>query len=64
MDRHRPHDAGREPPRARGRAFATLRAEEARQGRIVLRTPLRKAVFIAGLVGAVILAVVLIVIVA
>ena len=31
-------------------------AEKARQGRIVLRTPAMRAIFIAGLVGAVVLA--------
>ncbi|MBX6324047.1 MAG: peptide ABC transporter permease [Rhodospirillaceae bacterium] len=41
-----------------------MRGEEARQARIVLRTPRRKAVFIAGLIGAVILAIVLVVIAA
>jgi hypothetical protein len=32
-------------------------AGKARQGEIILRTPLRRAVFIAGLAGAVILAI-------
>jgi hypothetical protein len=32
-------------------------AARARQGEIILRTPLRRAVFVAGLVGAVILAI-------
>jgi len=31
-------------------------ADKARQGEIILRTPFRRAVFIAGLAGAVILA--------
>lgn len=34
-------------------------AEKARQGEIILRTPARKAIFIAGLVGFVLLVVVL-----
>ena len=32
-------------------APARLTAEEARQGRIILNTPARRAVFVAGLVG-------------
>ena len=36
-----------------------ISANKARQGDIVLRTPLRRAVFIAGLAGAVVLAIVL-----
>lgn len=32
-------------------------ADRTRQGEIVLRTPLRRAIFLAGLIGAVILAV-------
>lgn len=62
MDPDRPQADGPEAPPARGPA--TLRGEEARQARIVLRTPRRKAVFIAGLIGAVILAIVLVVIAA
>jgi hypothetical protein len=38
----------------RGRTVVS--GTDARQGEIILRTPLRKAVFIAGLVGFVILA--------
>jgi len=34
-------------------------AEKARGGEIILRTPLRRAIFIAGLVGAVVLALLL-----
>jgi hypothetical protein len=34
-------------------------AEKARGGEIILRTPLRRAIFIAGLAGAVVLALVL-----
>lgn len=37
----------------------TYSAEKARQGEIILRTPLRRFIFIAGLVGMVILAIVL-----
>lgn len=33
-----------------------ISGREARQGEIILRTPLRKAIFIAGLVGFVLLA--------
>ena len=40
----------------------SIPAERARQGEIVLRTPLRRAVFIAGLAGAVILAAILVVV--
>jgi hypothetical protein len=39
----------------RGRTIVS--ETEARQGEIILRTPLRKAIFIAGLVGFVILAI-------
>ncbi|WP_295810574.1 peptide ABC transporter permease [uncultured Nitratireductor sp.] len=35
-----------------------LSGEEARQGHIVLRTPLRRTIFIAGLAGIVVLALV------
>ena len=35
-------------------------AEQARQGEIILRRPLSRAVFIAGLIGAVILAAILV----
>ncbi|MCC6471492.1 MAG: hypothetical protein IT563_24465 [Alphaproteobacteria bacterium] len=34
----------------------TISAEDARQGRIVLRTRWQRAVFVAGLVGAVVVA--------
>jgi hypothetical protein len=34
----------------------TYRAEKARQGEIILRTPLRRAIFVAGLVGIVLFA--------
>jgi hypothetical protein len=37
----------------------TFSAKDASQGHIVLRTPLRKAIFIAGLVGVVILTAIL-----
>jgi hypothetical protein len=37
----------------------TYSAEKARQGEIILRTPLRRFIFIAGLAGMVILAIVL-----
>ena len=36
----------------------TYPADKARQGDIILRTPIRKAVFIAGLVGFVLLAII------
>jgi hypothetical protein len=35
-------------------------AEKARGGEIVLNTPLRRAVFLSGLIGAIVLAVILI----
>ena len=35
-------------------------AEEARQGRIVLMTPLQRATFVAGLAGAVIVALIVV----
>ena len=38
---------------------AAIDPERARQGRIVLTTPLRRAVFIAGLAGMVVVALVL-----
>ncbi len=34
-----------------------IRAQDARQGEIILRTPLRKAIFIGGLVGIGLLAI-------
>ena len=34
-------------------------AEKARGGEIILRTPARRAIFLAGLIGAVVLAVIL-----
>jgi hypothetical protein len=34
----------------------TYPAEKARQGEIILRTPLRRAIFVAGLVGIVLVA--------
>ncbi len=34
----------------------TYPAEKARQGQIILRTPLRRMIFLAGLVGMVVLA--------
>lgn len=37
----------------------TLSAREARQGEIILRTPLRRVIFIAGLAGFVALAILL-----
>ncbi|WP_309082819.1 peptide ABC transporter permease [Chelativorans sp.] len=37
----------------------TLSGEEARQGDVVLRTPMRRAIFIGGLAGIVVLAVAL-----
>ena len=50
-------ETGTETERARRRdAAPTLEAQEARQGRIVLNTPVRRWVFISGLVGLVILA--------
>ena len=39
-----------------------ISAERARQGEIVLRTPLRRTVFVAGLAGAVVLAAILVVV--
>jgi type IV secretory pathway TrbD component len=36
-----------------------ISVDRARQGEIILRTPMRRAIFIAGLAGAVILALVL-----
>ena len=41
------------------RQTAPYPAEKARGGEIILRTPLRRAIFIAGLVGAVVLALLL-----
>lgn len=38
---------------------AELSGEKARQGEIILRTPLRKAIFLTGLAGLVILSVLL-----
>ena len=49
-----PRKDGRPPP-----AEPAHSAEDVRQGEIVLRTPLRRAIFIAGLVGFVVLAVIL-----
>lgn len=37
-------------------------AEKARGGEIILNTPLRRAIFVAGLIGAIVLAVVLMVV--
>lgn len=36
----------------------TISGRKARQGEIILRTPMRKAIFIAGLVGFVVLAII------
>jgi hypothetical protein len=41
------------------RPTAPYPAEKARGGEIILRTPLRRAIFIAGLAGAVVLALLL-----
>lgn len=38
------------------RKQTTLRGRDARQGEIILRTPARRAVFVAGLVGIILLA--------
>jgi len=52
MAPHRSRAESRNEPR-------TFSGRDARQGDILLRTPLRRAIFIAGLVGAAILAFVL-----
>jgi hypothetical protein len=52
MATHQPRTESRDRPR-------TFSGRDARQGEIVLRTPLRRAIFIAGLVGIVALAFVL-----
>ncbi len=52
MATHRSRTESRTKPR-------TFSGRDARQGEIILRTPLRRAIFIAGLVGAAILAFVL-----
>jgi hypothetical protein len=44
------------PPRKKRAPYP---AEKARGGEIILRTPLRRAIFIAGLAGAVVLAILL-----
>ena len=41
------------------RKTTTISGSEARQGYIVLKTPLRRAIFIAGLAGIVLLAVIM-----
>jgi hypothetical protein len=48
-----------QPPPAPADAPPPYPAEKARGAEIILRTPLRRAVFIAGLAGAIILALVL-----
>lgn len=50
------HQSRTTEPREKPRTFS---GRDARQGEIILRTPLRRAIFIAGLVGIVILAFVL-----
>lgn len=52
MATHRSRTESRTKPR-------TFSGRDARQGEIILRTPLRRAIFIAGLVAAAILAFVL-----
>jgi hypothetical protein len=39
-----------------------LSGEQARQGEIVLRTPARRAIFVAGLIGVVILALIVMIV--
>ena len=58
----RPIDAGR-PDHFGGREYPSRRefsGRQVRQGRIVLNTPLRRAVFIAGLAAAVLAAFILV----
>ncbi|HVW55165.1 MAG TPA: hypothetical protein VHC00_05765 [Rhizobiaceae bacterium] len=50
------HHSRTTAPRNKPRTFS---GRDARQGDIILRTPLRRAIFVAGLVGIVILAFVL-----
>lgn len=48
----------RETPSAKERESNVYPAEKARQGEIILRTPLRKAIFLGGLAAFVLLAVI------
>ena len=54
-------EAGTQPA-PRVEKAASYPAEQARGGEIILRTPLRRAIFIAGLAGAVVLGFVLVLI--